>query len=115
MKILGNKILDTLIKDMVDNNRLSEPARKHLKLSPKIAAAVDELYSFMYKKVYTNCEAKTEEKKVPAMITLLFNYYLKQNRGKNIQEVADSIACMTDRYAINKFKELFVPGEWRTA
>jgi dGTP triphosphohydrolase len=32
-----------------------------------------------------------------------------------LQHTIDFIAGMTDRFAINKFQELFVPSEWRPA
>ncbi len=52
----------------------------------------------------------------------LFRYYhyhpefQKGIKGdeEQLQHSIDFIAGMTDRYAINKFLELFVPVEWRT-
>ncbi|MBU1867597.1 MAG: deoxyguanosinetriphosphate triphosphohydrolase, partial [Candidatus Margulisbacteria bacterium] len=50
----------------------------------------------------------------------LFRYYhynLPFQKGlkekDQLQHTVDFIAGMTDRYAINKFQELFVPDEWR--
>jgi dGTPase len=74
----------------------------------------------MYKNVYTNPAAKKEETKVPELLRQLFRYYhynlefqkdLKEE--EQLQHTVDFIAGMTDRYAINKFQELFVPDEWR--
>jgi dGTPase len=76
----------------------------------------------MYKNVYVNPVAKREEAKVPVLMRQLFRYYhyrpefQKGIKGdeEQLQHTIDFIAGMTDRYAINKFSELFVPVEWRS-
>jgi dGTPase len=86
-----------------------------------VQKAMDGLYAFMYKNVYTNPVAKSEESKVPILMRQLFRYYhynsdFQQHfvtEEEQLQHTVDFIAGMTDRYAINKFEELFVPDEWR--
>ena len=42
-------------------------------------------------------------------------YYQKTWKEVEIvQNIIDFIAGMTDRYATNKFTEIFVPNEWHT-
>jgi dGTPase len=74
----------------------------------------------MYKNVYTNPAAKHEEAKVPELLKALFRHYHYDAAFQNgikeedqLQHTVDFIAGMTDRYAITKFEELFVPNEWR--
>jgi dGTPase len=81
---------------------------------------MDGLYDFMYANVYTNPAAKREESKVPELLHQLFRYYHYNPRFQKgvreedqLQHTVDFIAGMTDRYAISKFEELFVPDEWR--
>jgi len=118
MAVLGNKILDTLVPDVI-NNSLDQPG---IKMTPRIEAAMNGLYDFMYEHVYTNYLAKSEETKVPYLLQQLFRHYHydpKFQKGfpekEQLQHTVDFIAGMTDRFAINKFEELFVPREWRPA
>ena len=117
MAILGDKILDTLVPDVIKNS-LDQP---RIKMTPKIEAAMNGLYDFMYENVYTNYQAKSEETKVPYLLQQLFRHYHydpKFQKGipesEQLQHTVDFIAGMTDRFAINMFEELFVPSEWRT-
>lgn len=118
--LLGKHILDTVVPDVIKNS-LNQP---ELKMSPEVHEAVEEMYAFLYEKVYTNPFAKREESKVPDMLRLLFRHYLYNpeklpgytkglKEDELLQKVVDFVAGMTDRYAINKFEELFVPSEWR--
>ena len=59
------------------------------------------------------------------MLRILFDYYLKNPIEmpyiyfKNTQHeskercVCDFLASMTDRFAIDRFRELYVPSNWR--
>lgn len=116
MAVLGENILDTIIPDIIQHSR----NRARIKMSPAVQKAMDGLYDFMYEAVYTNPTAKREETKVPELIQRLFRYYhynLEFQAGleekAQLQHTVDFIASMTDRYAITKFQELFVPDEWR--
>jgi dGTPase len=89
-------------------------------MSREVRKAMDGLYDFMYANVYTNPAAKREESKVPELLHQLFRYYHYNSRFQKgvreedqLQHTVDFIAGMTDRYAISKFEELFVPDEWR--
>ena len=117
VKVLGEKILDTIVRSIITSSR----DKAQIKMDPAIQQAMDELYDFMYKNVYTNPNAKKEESKVPELLRQLFRHYhydekfqqgLKEE--EQLQHTVDFIAGMTDRYAISKFQELFVPDEWRT-
>lgn len=93
-------------------------------LAPDIAQAVKELRSFMFERVYTNPYCKSEESKADTMIKQLYHYFAENpealpNAYEEIcfREGADRAACdyisgMTDRFAVNTFNRLFVPGSW---
>lgn len=77
----------------------------------------------MYESVYLNEYAKKEEKKVPHIIRSLFTYfenpdhlpdYLKRIAEKEGKEMAacDYVAGMTDHYAVECYKSLFIPKAW---
>ena len=92
-------------------------------MSEEVSAAMQGLRRFMFDNVYRNPVAKREEQKAVEMIKRLYQYYsenldLLPEEYKHLaiecgvskeQIVCDYIAGMTDRYAINKFKELFIP------
>lgn len=109
--------IDTMILDIV-NTCLGEP---EVCMSPAIGKATEELRGFMFEKVYTRDIVNTEEEKAARMLRSLYGYYLSQPEmlprefrpdvtGETPHTaVTDYIACMTDRYAVYAFEELFVP------
>ena len=97
------------------------------RLSDEKWEAMNELRKFMFANVYSNKHVKSagDPYKVEEIITSLFEYYLN-NPGElpsellamqddfTIEELAkDHVASMSDRYAINKYNELFVPAGWK--
>ena len=117
LKVLGENILDTIVPDIIHNSR----GKDQIKMSPAVQKAIDGLYDFMYKAVYTDPTAKKEERKVPTLIKHLFRYFHYnedfqkgyKTEAEQIQHTVDFISGMTDRYAVAKFEQLFVPDEWQ--
>ena len=120
MKLLGANPIDTLVKNVIKNSKNSP----ELKMDKDIETAMQELYAYLYDNVYINPIAKSEEWKTDNLINTLFKYYMDHPKAleahkanwkeaEHVQAVVDFIASMTDRFAINKFVELFVPSEWR--
>jgi len=118
-EVLGKNILDTIIPDIIKQSM----GKNRIQMSRSIEDAMNGLYDFLYEKVYTSPLAKGEESKIPYLIKQLFDHY--HNKPENlpyyqktwkemdiVQNIIDFIAGMTDRYAINKFTEIFVPNEW---
>lgn len=94
-------------------------------MEPEIWDATEQLRDFMFANVYTNPKAKGEEEKAKAILISLFEYYQKNpekmpvlyyNNTKDEPVdrcVCDYIASMTDRYAIERYQELYIPEVWR--
>ena len=92
--------------------------------SPACKEAMHQLREFMFEAVYYNPVAKGEEAKAQDMIARLFAYYQKdpdqlpddfqdiRAREGVDRAVCDYIAGMTDHYAVEKFREAFVPFAW---
>lgn len=86
---------------------------------------IDKLRAFMFENVYLSKKAKREEEKAQHIIQKLYDYFLKnydrlpEEMGQRIEEfgveetVKDYIAGMTDRYAIQKYMDIFVPTVWK--
>ena len=113
--------LDNFIHDLITNSY----DKPDITLSPPVAGAMKDLRSFMFENVYTNPDAKSEENKAEMLIQTLFNYFrhhaellpedLKNliNRGESEERVVcDYIASMTDRFAMSKFEEIYIPKSW---
>ena len=96
-----------------------------IKMEPEIERAMRDLRQFMFVHVYTNPAAKGEESKAQELVERLFYFYMDHveeipeafrrmlDEGeKRERVVCDYIAGMTDQYAIEKFKQYFVPMAW---
>ena len=123
VKILGadhSQRINTLVCDAVN---VSREAGK-IMLSPTVDKALADLRNFMFEHVYRNPIAKGEESKAKDMLQRLYEYYY--NHPEAIPEdfqpqmsfdgmeriVCDYIAGMTDKYALDKYSELFIPMGW---
>ena len=100
--------------------------RDSISMLPEVQDATDRLRSFLFETVYTNPIAKGEETRAKEMLGHLFRHFVEHPETMptlyraNIEAegvercVCDYISGMTDRYAIETYKELFVPRVWRT-
>ena len=79
----------------------------------------------MFDNVYFNPVAKSEETKACDMINKMYEYFcvhtdkIPFEYRKNLEigdtverTVCDYIACMTDRFAVQTFQNLFIPKKW---
>lgn len=116
-----SKRINTLVMDMISHSM----GMDHLERDPEVAEAMEKLRDFMFERVYRNPIAKGEESKARDIIGMLYSYYLK-HPGKLPsdfqpqlsfdgleQTVTDYIAGMTDKYAVYKFSEIFIPTAWQ--
>lgn len=114
--------LDHFIHDLVTTSY----ERDDIMMSPPVAEAMRKLRKFMFERVYQNDEAKSEERKAETLMESLYEYYLGHLellpqyllvRMEQEEEAAEIIVCdfigaMTDRFAIAKYEELFIPKSW---
>ncbi|WP_066495390.1 deoxyguanosinetriphosphate triphosphohydrolase [Abyssisolibacter fermentans] len=113
----GNRI-NNMIIDIINNSQNSNM----ICMSSEMQYFTDKLRRFMFDNVYFNKTAKKEEDKAKYIIRQLYSYYIYNinklpQEIKNIDANKEDIVCyyvagMTDRYAINKFNNLFVPKPW---
>ena len=93
-------------------------------LSPQIETALGDLRSFMFENVYRNPVAKGEESKAKVILQKMFEFYmghpeaLPEDFHPQLsfdgmeRTVCDYIAGMTDKYAVDKYTEIFIPTGW---
>lgn len=113
--------LNTLVHDIVQHSE----GKDEISMSPEVERAMFELRKFLFATVYTNPVAKGEERKVVHMIEQLYEYYIHHSdkmpeeflmlirEGEPTQRVVcDYIACMSDRFSVNLYKEIMIPKSW---
>ncbi|MDO4285376.1 MAG: deoxyguanosinetriphosphate triphosphohydrolase [Eubacteriales bacterium] len=124
-EVLGSTLgarLDRFIHDIITTSQ----GRAVVEMSPEVAGAMKKLRAFMFERVYTNPTAKGEESKAEALVETLFDYYLRHTEQlpRYLQErrelgdsrervVCDYISSMTDRFAIARYEELYIPRTWQ--
>ena len=109
-----------MVKDVIYTS-MDKP---DIAMSPRILEATLKLRDFLNENVYINPAAKSEEVHAMDMLARLYEYLVKhpekmpeeflRDDGDSIErKVADYIAGMTDRYAINLFEDFFIPKLWK--
>ena len=109
----GSHRIDALVHDLVEH---SERAAAIVQ-GERAAAAMDELRSFMFERVYLGPQARREHAKIERMVRSLFEHYCVSPEeipesippGDVGRRVTDYLAGMTDRFCIRAFEELNVP------
>ncbi len=122
-RVLGfthSERIDALVTDAVQASR----GQKAVCQSPQVGEAMQALKEFMFASVYTNPMAKGEEGKAQDMLRRLFEHFcgypdelppdfqaIRAEEGEE-RAVCDYIAGMTDPFAVETFKQLFLPKGW---
>ncbi len=113
--------INTLVCDAVETSLEAGT----ILLSPKVDKALRDLRAFMFERVYRNPVAKSQESKAQEMLLRLYEYYIKHpdalpedflpqlSFDGMERTVCDYIAGMTDKYAVDKYTELFIPSGWQ--
>ncbi|MBR3640147.1 MAG: deoxyguanosinetriphosphate triphosphohydrolase [Clostridia bacterium] len=123
--VLGNsqsERINTMVQSVVE----ASFGKNEISMTPEIEKASEDLRNFLFDNVYFNPKAKGEENKAKEMLIRLFEFFVKhpEKMPEFYREmidsegtercVADFISGMTDRYAIDLFKEIWIPGVWKT-
>ena len=113
--------INTLVTNMIFHTLNSG----ELGMDEEIRQTMEELRAFMFQRVYKNPVAKGEESKARRILQELYEYYIKHPEAlpEDFQPqitfegmgrtVCDYIAGMTDKYAMYKYSELFIPTAWQ--
>ncbi|HHV37933.1 MAG TPA: deoxyguanosinetriphosphate triphosphohydrolase [Tepidimicrobium sp.] len=126
LEVLGKyhgERINVMILDVIENSL----NRDRISMSDRVGYCTEKLRQFMFDRVYLNEYAKAEEGKARYTIEQLYNYYMdnylelpkehrEQYRERDCSKediVCDYIGGMTDRYAVNLVKEIFIPKPWQ--
>ncbi len=113
--------INRLVMDLICNSW----EKTNIALGKTMGPMMEQLRCFMFDHVYIGSEAKQEEKKAKHVVAFLYEYFTENPEQLPLEfkqrveqlgierVVCDYIAGMTDRYAIHRFVELFVPRSFR--
>lgn len=118
-RTLGEKpsdMITTMVVDMIE----ASIGQNCIHQSVKIQGSMQEFRQFMFAMVYNSPTLREERRKGQYIIQALFEYYIRDTSklpenfliwadGDKTQAVVDYISGLTDNYAIDLFKRLFVP------
>lgn len=114
-----SKRINSMVVDVVDNSKNGS-----VKMSDKFSEHFESLHRYMFEYVYKSEYAKSEEKKVPHIVSSLYGYFIEHPqlldgelcdiaKKEGIERaVCDYIAGMTDHYAIQIYENIFIPKFW---
>jgi dGTPase len=131
------RIIDTFVVDLIESTEKRLAAEgveriedvwaikpKLVEFSPEVAETVRELKALLYERLYSHYRVKRMAVKADRIMSDLFETYMNEPRQmpphvyrKIVQGdstagvVADYIAGMTDRFALDEYKKLFDPYE----
>ena len=102
--------LNKMITEIVNNSQNTP----NISMSEEAWGYTTKLRKWMFDNVYTDSPAKLEESKAKRVIKELFYLYIDKIKNlcdydKAQRVVTDYISGMTDRYAIERYKENFIP------
>ncbi|HWH94348.1 MAG TPA: deoxyguanosinetriphosphate triphosphohydrolase [Baekduia sp.] len=111
----GSHRIDALVHDLVEHS----DAAGAIVQGPQAGAAMDELRTFMFDRVYLGPPQRLEHVKIERLLRTLFDHYVTDPArlpdgggvpGADLgQRVIDYVAGMTDRYCVRVFEALTVP------
>jgi dGTPase len=114
--------IDTLVGDVIAfSNTTCAPGA--IALSPHIRQAADALRDLLFARVYTPLNEDANTRRAQHIVRALFAHFVADpaqlpaefhpDAGDEIPRlVADFIASMTDRFAIELYEQVFVPRYW---
>jgi dGTPase len=115
--------IDTLVRDIVTNSQVdTEPAT--IAMSSGVLEAANALRTYLFANVYRPMNIQEDTVRAQRVLLELCDYYMAHfeeipaeyrstERDESPQrQIADYVASMTDRFAIELFRKLFVPRYW---
>ncbi len=121
VKLLGNSKsarINSMVTSVVENSF------DDIKMDDATFEVYEMLHTFLFDRVYRNPVAKGEESKVFGIIKGLYDYFIEHpeklsNEYLGILErdgvrkaVTDYVAGMTDHYAVETYKDIYIPKSW---
>jgi dGTPase len=114
--------INTLVTDVIAHSNTSV-APGVISISTPVQRAADSLREFLFRQVYTPLNEDANTQRAQHIVRALYAHFLEdperlpaEHRSRSDEEsprrVADFVASMTDRYAIELYEAIFVPHHW---
>ena len=109
--------IDRMIRDLI----ATSSKEGEVCMSAEVHEATLALRKFMFEELYLQSEAKGEDEKAERLLAYLYEHFVRnpdklpeEYRSSELEEgVKDYIAGMSDRYAVKRFTEIFIPAFWQ--
>ncbi len=113
--------VDTMVRDLVEQTLAVGGQR--LTMSPEISDGIVALRNFLFANVYENYKIHADFVRAMKVVRELYHYFMEHDEywEKTIdypgdtprdRMVCDYVAGMTDRYALDLYKKIFLPAPW---
>lgn len=127
LKVLGathSARINTMVQDAIVQAMAAPTPR--LQLSEAVGSALYDLRDWLYEHVYQVESVHADFVKASRLLRDLFGYFMTREEalvqhggyrrpGDSLEvSVADFLAGMTDRYALNLYYQLFLPRPWKS-
>ena len=111
-----NRMVTSIINTSTD--------KPFIQMEPEVQAATDELRAFLFERVYRHPAVMSETTKGKKLLCSLYEYFMSHPEKmmpfyvSNIERdgkercVCDYLSGMTDRFAIETYRELMIPKAW---
>jgi dGTPase len=115
--------INTMVANLITASLAAETRR--VGFSPAVAQSITELRDWLFHSVYQAAPVVADFHKASHVLRELFRYFLAHPAelvvcsGRQVDgdppdvAVADFLAGMTDRYALNLYQRLFLPQPWK--
>lgn len=116
--------IDTMVNDILNASR--DNVLVDVRLSDRIGDGVTELRDWLFRNVYQADPVEADFLKASRVLSELFRHFMSHpsDLSSCVEDgvsddppeilVADFLAGMTDRYAMNLYQRLFLPQPWKT-
>lgn len=127
IKVLGktkSERISTVVKSVIETTIACDYT--HIQMEENVYRALYDLRDFLYEKVYFSPVVSSQLDKAKGVVRALFEYYAERpyeipnyetflnlwGSYDPVQAAVDYVAGMTDRFAIRKYAEIFIPKGW---
>ncbi len=112
-----SQMITSMVSDMIETSM----ARGEIAMSGEVGHVMDVFRRFMFQHIYHSDALAKERRQAVFVLKELFGYYMenfhelpeefiqRENRWGRQQTVVDYVAGLTDGYAVQLFKEIFIP------
>jgi dGTPase len=116
----GSQRIGAMVKSVIEHSQ----GRDRVAMGGGVAEVTERLHRFMFDRVYLRAAARAEHERVRRMLGDLYVFYVEHpgvlereySQARSAPSVeraaADYVAGMTDRYAIDRYADHFIPHTW---